>query len=576
MGGFRFSVVIPTYQRRELVALAIAALSRSRQAPSFEIIVVIDGSTDGTVDALAGLELEFPFRIVSQANAGAAAARNCGAREAQGELLLFLDDDMEASPDLLAEHDASHRSGASAVVGHLPVHPSSRPGFLTRGLSDWAEERRARLLGEGQVRAGDVLTGQLSVRRDVFLALGGFDEGFTRGGSFGNEDTEFGLRLAEVANVVFNPRAVSRQRYVVSPQTYLRQWGQAGAADVRLARKHPKCAADLFRPGGRTAQQRKFVYQASAIPGLASVAGVIAGALAGGLAGLPTGPGGYGAKAFYAVRDLIYWRGVRKAEARLRRPSATILCYHAIADHSADPLLAGYSVPPDQFEWHLDSLIKRGFRFISGDQFAAHIDKGETLPPRAVLLTFDDCYRDLLTEAAPRLRARGVPALAFAVTGIDSLTNEWDREKGASALDLLDATGLEGVRKSSIEIGAHSRTHHSLLDKGVDLAAETAGAAQDLADMGLPRPRYFAYPYGRVGADAREAVCAAGYAAAFALTPRRFSLADDRLQAPRIEILRSDRGLRFWLKTGWPEIYMWLAASKHRLRAWAVASGGAG
>src|SRR5207253_5026154 len=118
-GGVRFSVVIPTYRRRERVLRHVAALSQQTWE-DFEVVVVDDGSGDGTAEALRALETPFPLTVVAQQNQGAAQARNAGAAAAGGELLLFLDDDMEADPGLLAEHERSHRAGADLVVGDMP------------------------------------------------------------------------------------------------------------------------------------------------------------------------------------------------------------------------------------------------------------------------------------------------------------------------------------------------------------------------------------------------------------------------------------------------------------------------
>ena len=99
----RFSVVIPTYQRRDVVVSSVRALAAQEDAPPFEVVVVVDGSVDGTAEALRALATPFPLSVVEQPNAGRPAACNRGAAAASGELLLFLDDDMEAHPRLLAE-----------------------------------------------------------------------------------------------------------------------------------------------------------------------------------------------------------------------------------------------------------------------------------------------------------------------------------------------------------------------------------------------------------------------------------------------------------------------------------------
>ena len=119
----RFSIVVPTYQRRDVLLGTLASLGALETPWPVELVVVVDGSTDGSADAARAVDVPFTVTVVEQANAGAAAARNRGAATARGEHLLFLDDDMTADPRLLVEHDAVLRAGADAAVGHIPLHP---------------------------------------------------------------------------------------------------------------------------------------------------------------------------------------------------------------------------------------------------------------------------------------------------------------------------------------------------------------------------------------------------------------------------------------------------------------------
>ena len=244
----KFSIVMPTYNRRELVRRSIAAIAAAEQPWPCELIVVVDGSTDGTAEALSTLELPLPVRVVEQANAGAARARNRGAAEAEGEFLLFLDDDMTADRRLLVEHARTLDAGADAVVGDIPLHPDSPSTLLTRGVADWADERRSRLrAAPGRLTPADFLTGQLSVRSTLFADVGGFDEALTAGGSFGGEDTDFVFRLLQrTSRVEYNSAAISYQRYLTEPAQNLRQWWESGRADAMLSRKHRALGAILW------------------------------------------------------------------------------------------------------------------------------------------------------------------------------------------------------------------------------------------------------------------------------------------------------------------------------------------
>ena len=538
--AFRFSVVIPTYRRRDLVVACVEALGRQEGAPPFEAIVVVDGSDDGTAAALQRLRPRFPLMVVEQANAGPAAARNRGVREASGQIVLFLDDDMDADPHLLAEHDRFHRSGYDVVFGDIPHHPASRPGFLSDAMSAWSEGRSRALRersAEDELTLTDLITGQMSVRRADFATLGGFDTGFTQNVLSANADLDFGHRLAAAGRRIgFNPDAVSRQRYVVTPRRYLRQWREIGQADVRFARKHPERVDDVFPPRRRESRRYRLA-RGARVPLRWLVLGAAARDVRGPrITGL-----------FYVARNLEYFKGVREAGGIPVSRELRILCYHFITDLAGAPVLEKYGIPPERFRRQL-SILRRRFCCIDLREFLAFVEGRADLPARAVLVTFDDCTVDLLDTAAPLLREAGIPAIAFAVTRLLGSTNEWSR-KEAPRLRLLDRDGLHRLAESGIAVGSHTQTHRQLprLDAG-DLERELVGSADDLAELGLGRPALIAYPYGEHDAATRAASRDAGYVAGLAVQPGIACREDDRFALPRIEILRDDAGWRFLLK----------------------------
>lgn len=556
-----FSIVVPTFQRRDVVCDALRAIARISYAGPVEVIIVVDGSTDGTAAALEQVACPFPTRIIVQPNAGAARARNHGASVASGEILLFLDDDMICEPDIVEQHAMDYAEGSDAVLGDIPLDSAAAPGFLSEGVGDWARERSQRLAAGGALTLFDLLTGQLSIRRTVFDEIGGFDGRFTMGGSFGNEDLDLGTRLLEQYKVRFNPRAISYQRYVVTPRAHMKQWYQAGQADVAFARKYPGRARELFDLHGYSQKSTRNVLMPLArIPFLPTALANLAIALAERVWGKMKPLDGRIVRFFFAARDILYWSGVHSNGGVPGDNPILVLCYHAIQDLSRDTILKPYGIPAPQFAAQLDALARRGARFVTTDEFQAYLQGTAGVPTRAVLVTFDDCYAELEEVARTVLHPRNVPALAFAVSGMESNTNEWDQAIGCTRLDLMDNAALIAIQGQGVEIGCHSHSHMEMPKlSSPELERETSGAARQLTERGIRAPRFFAYPYGESDTESRKAVRAAGFQAGFGLSMGPVKRSSDPMNLPRIEILERDRGWRFWLKTTAPSLARYFA-----------------
>lgn len=301
-----FSIIIPTYQRRDLVCEVVRTLCAIEYAGEFEIIVVVDGSTDGTASVLSSLICTVPIRIVEQANGGAANARNRGAADASGDILLFLDDDMIAEPNLLVEHARCYAEGADAVLGDFPVDAGSRPSFLSDSISsNKAWERKSPLSHY------DVFTGHLSVRRSVFQKLGGFDELFTADGKYGNEDIDFGLALIDAYDVRHNPSAICHQRSTVGPREYMRRARSTAKADLEFAAKHPRLSRDLFerRGASRISNRLRLLSRMPFLPQIVAETATIAAEIA---LRTPLRSSPKLTRLFNAAYLLTYWAAVRR------------------------------------------------------------------------------------------------------------------------------------------------------------------------------------------------------------------------------------------------------------------------
>src|SRR5690349_18374024 len=117
----KISVVIPTFQRAPVLARTLPTVfAQDLPSADFEVIVVIDGSTDGTADYLRSLQRPAcALRVIEQANRGQAGARNTGMHAARGDIVLFLDDDVLCEPSLLREHLRAHGDSRDRIVSGM-------------------------------------------------------------------------------------------------------------------------------------------------------------------------------------------------------------------------------------------------------------------------------------------------------------------------------------------------------------------------------------------------------------------------------------------------------------------------
>ena len=146
----KLSVIIPTFNRRALIEQTLpTVLDQTYPADEYEVIVVVDGSTDGTAVALRRMSSPVRLIVIEHDNRGQAAARNAGLRAASGELVLFLDDDLYCERTLIAEHVSAHEGGDCLVFGPVLVAPQSPDTLATKWLRLATENWLSQLEREG-------------------------------------------------------------------------------------------------------------------------------------------------------------------------------------------------------------------------------------------------------------------------------------------------------------------------------------------------------------------------------------------------------------------------------------------
>src|SRR5438093_9911472 len=126
------TVVIPTHNRRKRLETLLRSLeNQTTSHEAFDVVVAVDGATDGTEEMLNAFRARYRLTVVSTAQGGPARARNQGTARATGRYLLFLDDDIIADPELVAEHLRIQRQ-EDGVVGLGRIDLSPRTGRWPR------------------------------------------------------------------------------------------------------------------------------------------------------------------------------------------------------------------------------------------------------------------------------------------------------------------------------------------------------------------------------------------------------------------------------------------------------------
>lgn len=233
---YEVSIIIPTHNKCSRLALTLWALQRQTlPASSFEVIIVDDGSTDGTTDLLQNY-LQPNWRSFSQTQAGRAYSRNFGAHQSSAPLLVFLDDDILVRPDFIQSHlalysknDTHVTHGALYDLPFLRFFADPQAGTLITNVTkqhlrndlshmrltfkmleeDFAaaialQRPRQSLIEKAIVRILDGWDGpigpwlacvgaNLAIPRSILDSVGGFDEAF--GLTWGCEDLDLGYRL---------------------------------------------------------------------------------------------------------------------------------------------------------------------------------------------------------------------------------------------------------------------------------------------------------------------------------------------------------------------------------------------
>jgi peptidoglycan/xylan/chitin deacetylase (PgdA/CDA1 family) len=229
------------------------------------------------------------------------------------------------------------------------------------------------------------------------------------------------------------------------------------------------------------------------------------------------------------------------------RSSVPVLCYHQLRSPSTRDAAVErpYIMSPGRFRSQLDALVRRGYHTISPNQLLSHLTTGAMLPPRPVLLTFDDAVDDQFRIAFPELRRRGMTATFFVMTVVLGHPGYMTRDQ---------VRHLEGA---GMTIGAHTWDHHRVDQYVGDDWRIQIDEPMRALELTVGHPiRFFAYPYGVWSHEAFARLRHAGVLAAFQLADRPISFSDP-LMTIRRKIASpkwSDRQFEHALRNGFRQV----------------------
>jgi len=537
------TVIIATYQRERALHRCLQALTRQTLALSeWEVVVVVDGSTDGTLDMLRQHRWPFALNVIEQLNQGHAAALNTGLGAARGRYCLFLDDDIVVDADCLHEHArAQGEYGGVIAMGRLTCSLPPEADGLAHFVAEWWDDRHGDLSRLGRKpMATDCIIANTSVPRDALIAVGGVTTDLSRG-----FDTDLGARLqAHELCYVYVPLAVGCQDYKKGYDDVVTDVINEGTSAWALYLRHPHLLPHMplgaYSEGPARALALRSALLLLRVPpsSLQWVGRILRGTR-------------WNREWYRCVYGLCYWTGVRRALPskdvwnRLTR-GPVLLMYHAFGN-SGEPA-SRYVVPIRRFRQQLAWLKRRRYRVLSLQELIDMRARHRLPPSRSVVITIDDGYSDAEALALPALQRAGFPATLFVVTGFVGNHNQWTEEPPLKGRELADWNGIRKMAREGMQVAAHTQSHPHLPAVNLYVAEqEIAGSRRDLKGELRAFVDAFAYPFGEYTDDVRGLVRELGFRVALGVREGPNSAATPHDALRRIEVRGTDSFLRFVL-----------------------------
>ena len=238
--NIKISVIIPTHNRADALDLTLEHLAKQDFAGKWEAVVVNNNSTDDTDEIVKKWQEKFPapLHLVHEKVPGPAAARNAGARRAEGEIIVFIDNDILVKPDFLRQHVETIQANPKCwFIGRAVNPPDLRETPFGRYRDDLHESYFEHLPVE-EFTDYEGATGQnWAMRRDEFFAVGGFDDSYSIASC---EDSELALRARKKGfRTMFTPKSiVVHNDWAIDLDTFCKRQEMYSISTVLLWQKY--------------------------------------------------------------------------------------------------------------------------------------------------------------------------------------------------------------------------------------------------------------------------------------------------------------------------------------------------
>ncbi len=220
--------------------------------------------------------------------------------------------------------------------------------------------------------------------------------------------------------------------------------------------------------------------------------------------------------------------------------SLHVLAYHRIAE-SGSKTLAPYRVTPAAFEEQLRYLRDHGFTGITLEDWSQHVVHGASIPKNAVMITFDDGYRDFKENAWPLLERYGFTATVFLVADRIGATNTWDQEEFGETLPLLDWREIRELQAAGVRFGSHTASHSWLPDLSPRQVVRELKRSKRILEQGLGTPvSALAYPWGAFNKPIQFLAGACGYQFGLSTAEGTNTAEHSLLAMPRLDVAGDD------------------------------------